>query len=262
MAEQRLCSVEACFKDIYAKGFCKHHYYVERKKLQNKVCSVADCVNPVKGRGLCSKHHSKLLKYGDPQAAFTRVVQTTCSMPGCEKPFVAKGFCRKHYARSYNNGSPYRGPTEKEKALKFIEEVALSYAGDACLSHPCKRAKLGYYVTTIDGVSTSLHRYVCARAHGPAPEPSMDAAHECGNGWCINPRHLSWKTRLENIHDKKRHGTWLTGERLAHAKLTEENVREIRELAKTVSQREIARRFGLGYKHVWHVIHDTWKHVK
>ena len=185
-----------------------------------------------------------------------------CTIPGCGKPYVAKGYCRMHYARAYKNGSPHRGPSRKQKIVEFVQSVVLPNDSNNCLAHPFSKNSVGYCYLRDGGISMTLHRYVCEKVHGPAPEGRNDAAHECGNHWCVNPRHLTWKTRVENMHDKKRHGTNLHGEKQWQSKLTEDQVRLIRELAKTTSQREIARRFGLGYKHVWHVIHDTWKHVR
>lgn len=61
----------------------------------------------------------------------------------------------------------------------------------------------------------------------------------------MNPRHLSWKTRVANMADAISHGTWLHGEAVHSAKLTEADVREIRRLAGQVTQRELGRRFGI-----------------
>lgn len=184
-----------------------------------------------------------------------------CSIDGCGKPFVAKGYCRMHYARVYTKGTPHREPSRIEKIMKFVDDVALPYEGDECLRHPFNVNFAGYCFIKRRGKAITLHRYICERAHGPAPDPKYDAAHECGNAWCTNHRHLIWKTRVDNLNDKRRHGTHVQGDKAWKCKLTEEQVLEIRDLSKTLTQREIARRFGLGYKHVWHVIHDTWKHV-
>jgi DNA-binding transcriptional regulator YiaG len=186
-------------------------------------------------------------------------------MPGCKKPFVAKGYCRMHYNRVYTKGTPHRETPRIEKIMKFVDEVALPCESDECLRHPFNVNDVGYCFINRGKrsarTSETLHRHICGRKHGAPPQPDYDAAHECGNAWCVNPRHLFWKTRADNMNDKRRHGTHIQGSKQWKASLTEEQVREIRELSKSMTQREIARRFGLGYKHVWHVLHDTWKHV-
>jgi hypothetical protein len=92
-----------------------------------------------------------------------------------------------------------------------------------------------------------VHRLVCEYVNGAAPTPRHHAAHSCGNGHlgCVTPRHLSWKTPSENADDKLVHGTAQRGEKHAHAKLTENQVRIIRELKGTASQTTLAERFGV-----------------
>lgn len=89
----------------------------------------------------------------------------------------------------------------------------------------------------IPGVTTTtggrFHRVkvsviVCETFHGPRP-PGMHAAHENGDSLDNRPENLSWKTAKENEADKIRHGTSMQGVRHHQAKLTEEDVREIRE---------------------------------
>lgn len=48
--------------------------------------------------------------------------------------------------------------------------------------------------------SVDAHRHVCALAHGE-PQPGQEAAHSCSTKLCINPKHLSWKNRIENMAD-------------------------------------------------------------
>lgn len=50
---------------------------------------------------------------------------------------------------------------------------------------------------------------MCQKAHGDPPSPKHDAAHSCGRGHegCVNPNHLSWKTKKQNQADRITHGT-------------------------------------------------------
>ena len=50
------------------------------------------------------------------------------------------------------------------------------------------------------------HRVVCALVHGEPSTPDLEAAHSCDNPPCINPRHLSWLTRAQNIADSYARG--------------------------------------------------------
>lgn len=106
-----------------------------------------------------------------------------------------------------------------------------------------------------------LHRLVAQHFIGPAPTPKHDVAHEDGtrdnNHWA----NLRWKTRKENMADCVKHGTRLRGEAVGNSKLTEEDVREIRNTPGT--QSTIAKRFGVTDGAIRHVLHGrSWRHVQ
>lgn len=97
------------------------------------------------------------------------------------------------------------------------------------------------------GRRTLASRVMCVLAHGEPPDLSYEAAHSCGNGanGCLNPGHLSWKTRTENQGDRVEHGTHQRGERQWKAKLTESDVRTIRKRAEQERQSVIAKDYGI-----------------
>jgi DNA invertase Pin-like site-specific DNA recombinase len=62
----------------------------------------------------------------------------------------------------------------------------------------------------------------------------------------VNKRHLRWATPVENMADTLVHGTRNRGERHGIAKLTEDDVRIIRQMiASGHRQRMIAEKFGV-----------------
>lgn len=78
----------------------------------------------------------------------------------------------------------------------------------------------------------------------------------------MSPRHLTWKTPVENSADKIAHGTLVVGEAHHQAKLSEATVREIRALSGTMLQREIAAKFGVTLTCVNKVLTGrAWRHV-
>jgi hypothetical protein len=175
---------------------------------REKYCSIPDCGKPHYGNGLCCAHNARLKRYGDTS-----------------------------FTRSAPNGEPAR----------FFSEVVLPYDGDDCLAWPHGTTDSGYGVLTFNGKKVYAHRLVCEAAHGPAPTPRHEAAHSCGNGHlaCVTKKHLSWKTRTENEADKLNHGTRYRGSQHVNAKLTEDDVRQIRAMIGTVTYKKIAEQFGV-----------------
>lgn len=144
----------------------------------------------------------------------------------------------------------------KGECERFLREVVLPFTGNECLIWPYARSRNGYGNMKYGDRNVVVSRLVCEIANGHAPSPEHHAAHSCGRGHegCVSPRHIAWKDPVENNRDKILHGTHLRGERQNGAKLTVGTVREIRELASDMSQRGIARKFGLTPQHVNDVV--------
>jgi DNA-binding transcriptional regulator YiaG len=169
-----------------------------------------------------------------------------CSIPDCGKPMLARGWCSAHWERWRAHGDPL-GSAKPRPPRKFFEDVVMRYDGEECLFWPFTRNNMGYGELRHRNKRGLVHRHICEEIHGPPPTPKHEAAHSCGNGHlgCVSGKHLSWKTRTENQADRKKHGTGTAGERHGAAKLTNEAVAQIRSLRGSVTQREIARRFGI-----------------
>lgn len=172
-----------------------------------------------------------------------------CSVSGCNgnasrTKFGAKGFCRMHYGMLRRHGDPLGGRPNGD-LMRFVHETALPYGGKDCLIWPYGKKGSGYGQIRVNGKQRMAHRYVCISAHGEPPTLKHEAAHSCGNRSCVNPNHLSWKTRSSNQADRVIHGTHRRGERNKLAKLTEEQAIEIISLKEIVSKRSLAKKFGV-----------------
>jgi hypothetical protein len=233
------------------------------------LCKIDGCGKPVKSNrlGLCNAHGIRLARYGDPLAgASFRERGRLCAVDGCGKSHHSGGYCKAHFLRWKRNGDPLGGRvTHPVSRLDWLEQHR-AFEGDECLIWPYSRNHNGYgSVTMPDGTEKMANRYMCEIAHGAPPTPKHQSAHSCGTGHlgCVNPRHLRWATVYENMADMVEHGTVPLGERNGHAKLTEEDVREIKRLRGKVTQRELAERFGITHSNVAQIHRGySWKHVE
>lgn len=170
-----------------------------------------------------------------------------CSIPDCGKPRVKRGWCETHYSRWRIHGDPTHLDRAANGELeRYLREVVMTYDGDDCLIWPYARSH-GYAIITRNRRNIPVSRLVCEDEHGPPPSPDHQGAHSCGRGHigCVTRRHLRWATRTENMADCVGHGTRAHSERHGQAKLTVDQVRQIRNLRGTMSQRDIGARFGV-----------------
>lgn len=170
--------------------------------------------------------------------------KSLCSIDGCDNPRNAKGYCRNHYYRFWKHGDPLAGRTAQGEPLAWLENHK-AYAGEDCLIWPYATFQNGYAVAVVDGRTTHASHVMCTLAHGePKPETPF-SLHSCGGGAnaCVHPQHLRWGTQAENMEDSVLAGTRCRGEDQHAAKLTENDVRQIRLLRGVIMQKEIAARF-------------------
>lgn len=170
-----------------------------------------------------------------------------CIIPGCGAAVVALGLCRKHYSRQYRHGSPHHVERPANGTLSAWLQEHVDYDGAGCLTWPFARNLDGYAVLDFRGEHMLGGRAMCLLAHGEPPTSVHQAAHSCGRGdqGCVHPKHLSWKTVAENHADKRLHGTHATGEKVNGAKLSADEVAEIRSFKGRETQRALAAKFGV-----------------
>ncbi len=173
----------------------------------------------------------------------------TCSREDCDRPAITSGFCKNHYKAHlrHKRGAKPRNYTRPGAPLAFINEVAIPSNQSECLPWPFARGTGGYGLIVVDGVRMTASRYVCLRTHGEPPTPEHEAAHSCNNGHeaCVNPTHLSWQTRAENMEHKIESGNTSRGTKNPRNVLSEDQVREIRRLKGTIGARKIGLQFGV-----------------
>lgn len=125
----------------------------------------------------------------------------------------------------------------------------IRHNGDECLLWPFP-APNGYGVVGYFGATHYAHRLMCELAHGKPADDALEAAHECGNSRCVNPKHLAWKTPSANQADRAQHGTKSFGRR---GKVTFQQAQDIRAMRGVHTQEEIAALYGITRSNVSHI---------
>lgn len=142
--------------------------------------------------------------------------------------------------------------------------IAKAISGQWKMLKPSLRKEDGrkrYTVKRADGTYRRCYgsHLVLESFVGPRPT-GLEACHN--NGDCTNDSidNLRWDTHSANLLDRRRHGTNVQGEMVNTAKLTAENVLEIRRIGKPL--KPLAIRFGVTETLVSLILkRKVWKHV-
>lgn len=163
---------------------------------------------------------------------------------------------------------PYRGTVNGEPFVgmagfcRLVAEMATP--DDGCINGIGTLRPNGYYNARAGKWGGNQHALVRAFYEGlNRPPAGLDACHgPCHNRSCVNPHHVSFRTRAENAQDKVRDGTHTAGERHGKAKVTDAERAEIRRLYATgrYTQRELGQRFGIAERSVRRIVRpETWR---
>ena len=148
-------------------------------------------------------------------------------------------------ARSFRN--KHGGLKSTSRPLKVVisnSQPRITF----CINKRLKRVSLAHVI---------LETFVEKRPEG------LVCRHLDGNIRNNNMDNLCWGTHKENIHDNIRLGVWPHGESNGNSKLTDNKVKEIRELLRTgISQRKLAALFGVSRRTIQLISRERiWKHV-
>lgn len=118
---------------------------------------------------------------------------------------------------------------------------------DECWNWKGGQQSKGYGSFGVGGGKTALaHRVAYEFERGPIPDGLL-VRHRCDNRLCCNPAHLELGTIADNNRDAVERGRTAKGEQNGNAKLTAEQVREIRRLRSVEKKKieELARLYRM-----------------
>lgn len=174
-------------------------------------------------------------------------------------------------------------------AVRFWKRVDQSGGQDACWPWTAYRDEDGYgssvFMVNKKRLFVLAHRYAYQLTYGIYPD-RLQVCHTCDNPPCCNPRHLFLGTNADNRQDminKGRAKFWCVpperrargdrngarthpglhkGIKNGRAKLTEDQVRQIKVLLPSTPKRALARQFHVSKTVIQHIaIGKTWAHV-
>lgn len=177
------------------------------------------------------------------------------SCPNCAQEFAT--------FRSFG-GHAKRCPVTTEQLfwLKVNRDDA-----DACWLWNGALQRDGYAHFTAERKTISSHRYAYELIVGPVPD-GLDLLHSCDVRHCVNPAHLRPGTHHENMLEAKAKGRHVHGARNRHAKLSDEQVVEIRaeyygRRGGSSNAKELAAKYGVGKATIVNAaLRRTWSHIK
>lgn len=207
-------------------------------------CSVMDCTKEAIAKGKCQKHYYEARR-NDPKLP-------RCS--NCNRAATARGFCDACY---YVSRRPVGFQSTAGRCMRFLETIPET---DECVLWPFSLDRLGYGNMHTKTTRTAKAHAVSLMIRVPKPFPeahALHASHEvCGNRHCVNPNHLRWGTRGENMADRIIDGT-------SAKRLNPDKVRKIRAMrAEGKTNQSIADVIGVSRSSVADVLFlRTWTNV-
>ncbi len=195
----------------------------------------------------------------------------TCSIDGCGGSVSARGWCKRHYTRWWRTGDPLAVRTGGDPRVRLESQIDRSAGDSAC--HPWRAGQTpdGYGRVGIGGRGRwkPSHVALWELENGPKPAGSQ-LDHECHNRavregdcrpgkcphrLCCNLRHIV--LRLSKDEHFSATVPWERNERENNAKLTRDQVLEIRKLVadgKPASLRtDLAERYGVSTMQIYRI---------
>lgn len=145
--------------------------------------------------------------------------------------------------------------------MKIFWDRVLVSDPDDCWIWVAGYWKSGYGLFYWMGRNVRAHRMAWRLTYGPIPK-GLHCLHKCDNPACVNPYHLFVGTHQQNMRDRNNKDRHARGERHADAKLTADQVLEIRALKGKLRPVDLARRYGVSHCTITNILaRRKWRHI-
>lgn len=150
---------------------------------------------------------------------------------------------------------------DQELMDRFDAKISKDVSGCWLWTGAKSKAGYGQIRATRKRLTLYAHRVAVERWKGQVPD-GMEVCHSCDVRNCVNPDHMFFGTRADNLRDMRKKDRHIRGERTCNAVLRDAAVREIRRKAGRVSNRSIAVSLGVCHTTIDRVVNrETWKHI-
>lgn len=136
-----------------------------------------------------------------------------------------------------------RNMTNEEFQQWFETKLVTTSTG--CKEWSGCRFLKGYGVVRMNGKNVKAHRIAYELYTQKPITDGMFILHSCNNPPCCNPQHLREGSHQENMNDKLRCGRQPRGETNGNAKLTQEQVIQIKSNPNKLTQYQLADLYGV-----------------
>lgn len=175
--------------------------------------------------------------------------------------------CVEHGIYFHAKEKSIKASTPEALKEKLLRGVIIPEDPNACWIYQGVKDERGYgrfYWSAKEG-HTGAHRASYRLFEEKEIPPNHVINHLCCVPSCINPQHLEAVSQRENMEYSRKLGRNARGEGQFTAKLTEEQVREIRHIWATdkfVTREYLANRFDVSIKSISRVVNRyTWRHI-
>lgn len=266
------CSL--CSSPAWAKGFCKRHYYrATSKRTPHPTRDMTDDERFAYYSSLSGDcilwTGSTMGRRSDPAPCFSvggkavtasRYAYEKLHGPIPDGQYLRHSCLRRlcvntdHFYLSDKPNDGPRRPSEKHHTWAMTAEERFHHfteKSDGCWVWRGAKNTRHYGLFYYEGRTIGAHRYSYALHYGEFPD-DLYVCHSCDNPCCVNPAHLFLGTAADNSRDRDEKGRGVHPNGDAHhlSKITNSQVAEIISMKGLMTQKTIAKIFGIDQSHV------------
>jgi hypothetical protein len=176
-------------------------------------CSINACEREHYARGWCQPHYNRWRNHGDP--LYGESGQPTpkplCSIDPSHGPACGRGWCSMCLQRWRRTGDPLKVTVIRADDERRFWSHVDKRRPDECWLWTAGLSRHGYAPFSVGGKAVGAHRWAYERFVGPIPEGLVidhmchvagectDAGRDCLHRRCVNPMHLKAKPHRDNV---------------------------------------------------------------